>query len=95
MHRYEGESNDQLIARAEVTEAVKNLFEVCKQYGMCVAGYVWGVTPPVFVQISNCREKGADLTALFLKLSTMAEEKEAGNNRVEEKVALNRKETIQ
>ena len=94
MHRYDGESNEQLIARAEITEAVKNLFNVCERYGAAVVGYVWGVTPPVFVQLSNVKERGADLTALFLSLSTMAEEKEERNNVMNERVNINTKETI-
>lgn len=71
------ETNESRIARAEIGEAAKQFIRVVKRNKACVAGFVWGDNPPVLVQFRNISETGADLTAVLLKLSDMADEKVA------------------
>jgi len=52
------ETNEQFIARLEVRDAVVNLFNVCRRNHAFVAGFVWGVDPPIFISLRNCAERG-------------------------------------
>jgi hypothetical protein len=73
------ETNEQKIAHAEIKAAIENLISVCKTYKAAVLGFAFGITPPILIRFGNVQEKGADFTALLLKLEDTVNEKiEAG-----------------
>jgi len=87
LNRYPGETNEQLIARSEIEDAVQNLMRVSNKYDAVVVGFVVGVSPALMVQMHGCKETGADFTAMMLKLCTVSEQKHEKNKFMRVKVS--------
>ena len=78
------ETNEQYIARKEIKSALEVLQEVCKRNKAAYVGFVMSAEPPLIIRFGNVTEQGADFAALLLKLTEIADEKEAIGNVVKD-----------
>lgn len=61
------------LANEEIGAAVTYLLHTVAKHKAMVAGFVWGVTPPVFTNFGNCND--CCTHTLFDELVTMADER--------------------
>jgi hypothetical protein len=69
------QSNESRITQAELREKLVELLTLAEKNHCAVAGFVWGVDPPVMMRFGNVPQQGQDLTRLFVLLCNTAEEK--------------------
>jgi hypothetical protein len=70
------ETNEQLIARKEIKDALETLLRACQRNKAAFVGFVFGTDPPILLQFGNVKETGSELTALLVGLGDLADEKE-------------------
>ncbi|MGH7750948.1 MAG: hypothetical protein ACREQ5_40205 [Candidatus Dormibacteria bacterium] len=65
------------ITREEICAAADSLVRLCQRHKLAVAGFVWGITPPLILNFGNTKEQH-DIPAMakmFLGLCDMVEDK--------------------
>ena len=70
-------TNEQKIAQAEISEAVRKLVYACNHNNAGVVGFAFSANPPLVVRFGNVTETGPQLTKVLIQLSDLAEEIEA------------------
>jgi hypothetical protein len=70
------ETNEQKIAREEISAVVASLLRIATKNKCAVVGFVIGAEPALMIRFGNVKEKGPALAELYLKLSDISEEKE-------------------
>jgi hypothetical protein len=74
------QTNEQIIAGAEIKAAIEVLEQACKNNKMAYVGFAWGIDPPIIVRFGNVSETGEAFTAMLLRLDEVAAERIASGN---------------
>jgi len=74
------QTNEQVIAGAEIKAAIEVLDQACKNNKMAFVGFAYGVDPLLLVRFGNVAETGAAFTGLLLRLDEMAADRIASGH---------------